>query len=45
MKFLTPLAALLSTASAAAISPRQAPESVSVKVTNLQCQPRGTTCL
>ncbi|KAI6350949.1 hypothetical protein MCOR25_010268 [Pyricularia grisea] len=44
MKFLTPLAALLSTASAAAISPRQAPESVTVKVTNLQCQPRGTTC-
>lgn len=44
MKFIAP-ATLLSAAAAMAIEPRQAPDNVFVTVTNLQCQPHGTTCL
>ncbi|KAL8388195.1 hypothetical protein RB595_009390 [Gaeumannomyces hyphopodioides] len=44
MKFIAPATLLLSTAAAMAIEPRQAPDNVYVTVTNLQCQPHGTTC-
>lgn len=45
MKFIALATLLLSTAAAMAVEPRQAPANVFVTVTNLQCQPHGTTCL